>query len=510
MSSRRITEENVSPSALHEAALAGVRWVAVARVVAEASAFGAMVWLAHLISPADFGRAAVALVVSALAAIIAAGGFGAPLVQRPTIDREHLESAQLASIACGGALSLLTFFVSPVVCDPLFGAEIGSLVQLMSPVFLIASLGVVSQSILQRRLDFRRLSLIEMVAVVAGSVTSVALALAGLEAAAIVLGALFAATTLSVLQQVSTPIVVPRWHPRELRDVLVFGVPSALSSLVDVAHRNVDYAILGAKLAPAQVGFYWRAFQLGIDHQRKISGILMRIALPVYARAADSAHRARIRARMVRAQTAVIFPLLATLIAVAPTLIPWMLGERWTPVVVPAQILAIGGMAIAVVTGLGPLMLAAGRPKALLVYNVASAIALASAVLIAAPFGLTVVAVAVTVFYVVQAATAQWLLLSRLLEIPVRQVVADVAPAAICSAATLAIALPLVSFFDGSASPVPVQLLGVGLASAAVYLVLLRLLFRATWSDIMMLVAETVGRRWTRGARSPLSPASLR
>ncbi len=42
---------------LRDSALRGVRWVAIARVVAEAVSFASMVVLAHLIDPAEFGRA---------------------------------------------------------------------------------------------------------------------------------------------------------------------------------------------------------------------------------------------------------------------------------------------------------------------------------------------------------------------------------------------------------------------------------------------------------------------
>ena len=496
-----------SRAALHEATLAGVRWVSLARIVAEVVAFGSMVVLAHLVAPAEFGRAAVALIVNALAIALAGGGFGTPLVQREKVERAHLESAQLASLACGAALAALTFALAPVVCDPLFGEETRRLVQLASPIFVVASLGVVSQSILQRRLDFRRLSAIEMASVTAGSLSSVAFAATGLGAEAIVLGVLVAAATLTLLQQACTPLILPRWHAAALREIVAFGLPSSLSSLVMVVNRNVDYAILAVKLAPIQVGFYWRAFQFGVEHQRKISGILMRISLPVYARASDEAHRREIRARIVRAQTTIIFPVLATFIAVAPVFLPWLLGERWEPAVLPAQILAVAGMAGSVGTGLGPLMLAAGRPRALLVYNLASAGAFACTIWIVAPRGLHAVCVAAAGFYVVQLLAAHWLLLDRLLGIPVRQLLRDVGPAAVSCGALLAAAFPLARALESAELPVLVQLAVTGTAATVMYLLVLRLLFRPAWSDLVRVAARVVGRRKARGDRSALSPA---
>ena len=60
---------------------------------------------------------------------------------------------------------------------------------MISPVFLLAGIGAVSRGLLWRRLDFRLVSLIEMAALAVGrGGRPSALAVAGLDAEAIVLG----------------------------------------------------------------------------------------------------------------------------------------------------------------------------------------------------------------------------------------------------------------------------------------------------------------------------------
>ena len=72
-----------------------------------------------------------------------------------------------------------------------------------------------------------------------------------------------------------------------------------------------------------------------------------------------------------------------------------MYGERWTGAASLTQILAVGGMVSAVGTGTGALLLAVGRPRALLGYNGVAFAAYAIAVLASVPFGVTAVCVAV-------------------------------------------------------------------------------------------------------------------
>src|SRR5205823_14152932 len=98
-------------------------------------------------------------------------------------------------------------------------------------------------------------------------------------------------------------------------------------------------------------------------------GIMLRIAFPVFSRAGSLERMRSTRRRIVRVHAVVIVPLLALFIALAPVLVPAVFGSRWSPAVLPSQILAGCGMITAVVTGLWPLMLAIGRPGTLLRFN---------------------------------------------------------------------------------------------------------------------------------------------
>ena len=53
-----------------EATVSGVRWLAVMRVVSETIGLGAAVALARLVTPADFGRAAVAMIFVTLGGML--------------------------------------------------------------------------------------------------------------------------------------------------------------------------------------------------------------------------------------------------------------------------------------------------------------------------------------------------------------------------------------------------------------------------------------------------------
>ena len=253
--------------------------------------------------------------------------------------------------------------------------------------------------------------------------------------------------------------------------------------------RNADYVILAARLAPAQVGYYLRAFQLGSEYQAKISGILLRVALPVFSRAVDHAEVRRIRARIVRTHASVLFPLLLGLIALAPLFVPLVYGPNWEPAVPLTQILAIAGLAAALGTGTGPLLLATGHPRALLVYNLLSAGLYVAAVLIALPSGLTAVCWAVAIVTWATFLALQYAIVDRIVGIPLLETLGDALPALVAGMPLLAVSWLLSDQLRPSL-PDWLVLALAGAAGLAAYALCLRLLFASAWSDLTLLAGR--------------------
>jgi lipopolysaccharide exporter len=500
-----------SRSELREATFSSLRWATLARIAAQILALAAGVLLAHLVPPDQFGRVAVTLVVSELALALANQGAGSVLVQRRILDRAHVEATALLALIIGVALSLATLILSPLLATPLFGAETASLFQLLAPAFTIAALGIVPLSLLERRLDFRRISLIEVATALSGVIASVTLAVAGLEAEAYVLGFVIGQAVWVTLLLIFGPRVRPRWHRREMREVVDFGAPAGLASIAMVGYGNVDYLILGARLSPAQVGFYYRAYTLGVQYETKISDIIARVAFPVYSRTESADHLRAVRSRVVRINATVIYPILALFVVVAPEFVPWLFGQRWEPAVVPAQILAVAGMARMINNGTPPLLLAAGRPRTLLAFNLCRLGVLAAAVLVASSYGLIAVCVVVAGFQVLTLLASYALMLSRTVGVTLRQLSADLGPALASSAIMLAVAFPLERAIAASGASSPATVAAVGALCAPIYLIALRLVSPDSWADLMLLARKLLGRgRRRESPRLPVegSPAT--
>lgn len=480
---------------LKDAALDGARWIAFTRAGSEVVLVAAMVVLARLISPAAFGEFAVALVFQELALAISGEGFGTPLVQRKVVTPAHEQAALFLSLVVGAALGVLVLVLAPLVITPLFGSSTTELVAISTPMFVIGGLAAVPQALIQRRLDFRFISVVRIVSTLARAIATVALALAGLDAQALVLGGVVAAAVTAVLMMVKAPprLPVPRVQP--MKDIASFGMHSAVAGLSWTAFRNADFTIVAARLGTTVAGYYWRAFQMALEYQRKVSAVMMEIAFPIYSRASTIEEMFAIRRRMVCIAAITIYPMLAGLAVLAPSLIPWLFGPAWEPCVTPTQILTIAGMATLLTDAMGAVLFAAGRPRMLVGYNLAYFATYALAVFFATPFGLNGVCVAVVAVYLVYTVIAYGVLLRGLVEKPLGRIWGDIAPALVSSAALVGVGLPLAWVLRRAGTPVPIEALGVGAVAGAAYLLTLQQLFPAGWSDLLLLARRILRRR---------------
>jgi O-antigen/teichoic acid export membrane protein len=487
---------------LKTAAAQGVRWATIGRVGSEVVRFGSIIALARLLSPAEFGRAAIAMVVSAFALSLTIEGFGSPLVQRASVKHADLEAATFMSLTFGATVTLLVSGGGPVVFDPLFGARAAELCQLMGPIFLVTAISVVPRAQLQRRLDFRKLSVLDLASVLISSAVSVAMAASGSGASALVVGTLAGAAVAAGMAVVWGGMAWPRPHLAEMRALAQFGTSAALAGSLWTAFRNVDYTILAAKLSATQVGLYWRAYQIGVEYQTKLSALLVTVAFPIYSRTRDAELMHTLRGRLVRLYTALTIPSLALLVALAPMLIPSLYGSAWAPAVLPCQLLAVAGMVTAVGYTMAPLLLAAGYPRALLGWNLFQLILYAVAILIAASHGLITVCVTVVSVGAVQMVVGYYMMFCRILQLPF-DLPKEIAPGVLAAVPSLAATYPLTQLAISNHVPAVVALPALAILGVTLSGVTLRTTHRHVWRDLGTIAKRLIPSRQKADAAPP-------
>ena len=495
---------------LRAAAVSGVRWSSIARPTIEVIQLGSIVVLARLIVPAEFGRYAIALIAQEVAFLIVAGGLSNALVQRKVLRRQHMQSGMAMGLIAGLALGALMLLAAGVLFAPIFGARTAFFVRLMTPLCIVSAVGLVPTAMLRRRMAFRRLSEIEVLNAVVRVLVCVGLALAGLEGEALVLGVVAGSLAMTVLACVSIPPPMPKLERVAARELLDYALPASMAAVSWVGFSNCDYAIIGARLGALQTGLYFRAYTLAVEYQAKVGMVMTQVGFPVLARTRNTLDLTVMYRQMVRLLTVVLFPMLALLTILAPVLVPFLFGPKWTGAIVPVQILAAGGASTLVIDAVGTVLMATGRARALLGYGVAHFLTYGLVVFLVVPFGIVVVAIAAAVVHTIFLGVAYALMLYGSGERPLRRLWDDIAPATVSCLGLVAVVLPANLAISVVHPPAILQLLAVGLIAIPPYLLTLRVCFPATSHTLRATIERVLPEhRRLRWAKQRLATAGI-
>jgi lipopolysaccharide exporter len=499
----------LSTDELVGAAADGLRWIAYSRIAIELLLFSSLVFLARLIPPSAFGVFAVIIVVQELSQTMPVESIGGALVQRKEITRRHYEAGLAIGLAGGLLLTALTVGMSFAVIGPVFGSETKWLMIATAPCFLLGAVYALPISVLRRRLDFRRMSMLEIVMNVFRALGTLALALLGLDAPALVFGSMSGVVAGLLLALWFAPPPLPRWHREEAKELVPYAWPAATATVSWAGFRNGDYAVIAATLGSAAAGIYWRAYQLAVEYQRKITVAMTQIAFPILSRTAGADEMLALRQRMVRLLTVVLFPLLALLVLLAPVLVPWLFGPQWEAAVVPTQILVVGGAATLVIDACGSSLMAVGRTKALLGYGVAHFIVYVGAVAFLVHLGLPAVAIGGAVVHSIFLGVAYILMLGDDVDHPLVTLWQDLEPALVSCVGLVVLALPANLALVHAGTPVIPHALGTAAAGAVGYLLVLRIGYAAQARDLGAALRRILPDRVTSRFQRRPAPAVL-
>lgn len=320
--------------------------------------------VARLLVPEDYGLIAITAMVTEIAALLAASGFGTALVQRPVITRSLEGKVFTLTLALATVLYAVIWALSPWMASFLNKPDFSTLMRVVALTIWLIPLNTVCGALLDRELKLTSIAaILGLTGVVqAGVVLSLALADAGVWALAggIICGAL--------MQTAATwwfsgwrPILA--WPGRDSASLVRFGSTVAATSLIWFAYSNADKVAVTSILGPVSLGLYAMAFQLVTLPVDKFTSSLNRIAYPVYCRLqSDRALLQQWYLRMAVASFALTAPALIGSALIADDVIVPVLGERWSGIVLPFQILSPVGALMVVSATLPPLLTALGRP----------------------------------------------------------------------------------------------------------------------------------------------------
>ena len=408
-----------------------------------AISFAIGVALARILEPSDFGLIAACLIFIEVGSTLVASSFASALVRKPEVSEIELATSfvlqLITAVLAMGIIALFAPILSVVMGDELYGMVLESL----SVSLLILAFRGIPTVLARRAMNFRPIAFSNWLETFSFGAIAITLAVYGFGVWSLVVGRVLA----SAIATTQLAIMM-RWEPK-----MAFSIPvckallgtaiqfAGKEVLADIS-RNIGYFFAGMKRGMENLGFYSRAHYLMMLPVTRLSASVGSVLFPAFAKIQhdESALRWSFQ-RATCVLSIVIFPLLAGLMVVAPTFIPFVYGTRWEPTVLPLQILCVAGILYSV----EPVAVSLINAKGFLIDDIKRQslhlVILAVAILVLSRWGVVGIAIAVTF-----AAFANWLLLiyllSRRISFSARQYVESVLPAILsCLVMTATVAI---------------------------------------------------------------------
>lgn len=462
----------------------GIRWVGASMATTQLVRLLTTAVLARLLTPEIFGLVAMAHVAIQLIGVIREVGIGSAYVQRP--DRGPEDAALAAdttfylSLLANGVLFLLAWLAAPLIVRFFEAEGLLAVLRAMFLVFLIQPLDTTPSMILQKRLEFDKGALAEIVASAVNTVVAIGLAVAGFGVWSLVAGQLASRSA-----RAGAVLRFSGFRPRLRFDRAIAGQLFAYGrylwafAILSAVGGTIDRMILGRALGAATLGMYEMAFNLSSLPSTHVSRLVNQITFPSFARVqADlPALRAGLH-KTLRHVSMLSVPLAFGMLAVAEDLILTVYGDQWRGAIPIIRVLAFFGLALSISSIMGPVLKAIGKPQILLYSSILHHALLFTLLYFLARYGAVGIAWAVVIPMVVSAFYA-YALIVHYLKFPVRDLLGPLLRAGVPSLGMYWI----VRLFDARLDaalvlPVPLSLLASVGVGAAAYLLLSAVLNR--------------------------------
>ena len=367
-----------------------LKWNAVDRVATQVLYAVTGVVLANLLSKEDFGLVGVMLVFQAFAQLFVDSGFSSALIQKKSPTDSDYCTVLYFNMGISVGIYIILWFAAPLIADFFGDPRLTALSRVMFLSFIVNASAIVQTNRLMKQMTVGKIVASNSIGLTISGAVGIILAIRGFGAWAIVWQTISLAAVRSAFLWLTTG-----WLPRErfsrdsLRSVVKVGTGVMTSSFLNTLSLNIYSFIIGRFCNLATLGCYTQADKWSKMGVTSLTQILTNTFLPILSNLQNDAERwLRAARKMNRFAAYLSIPAMLLLIAVAEPVFHILFGTKWDDAILLFQILAARGIFVILTSLYNHYLLALGRSRALVVYEIVKDSIMILAIVVTIPFGI--------------------------------------------------------------------------------------------------------------------------
>ena len=349
------------------------------------------IFLARLLTPADYGMVGMLTVFSALASILQEGGFISALTNRKKTEHKDYNAVFWFSLLMGTSLYTLLYICAPLIADFYQQPQLTSLARLSFLSFLISSTNVAPRAFLFKQLRTKENAIISFCSLTISGIIGIVLAYKGFAYWGIAIQTITFTTGTTILSYYFSG-----WKPSlhidftPIKEMIGYSSKLIVTHTFQIINNNLFSILLGKFYNEKEVGYFNQANKWSTMGYTTINGMLTSVAQPVLSTLSDDKERQLNALRkMLRFTAFVSFPAMFGLSFTSQELIVLAVTDKWLPSANIMQILCIGGAFIPFSGLFSQLMLSRGHSSIYMWNTIALSLSQLFGTYLLYPYGIT-------------------------------------------------------------------------------------------------------------------------
>jgi O-antigen/teichoic acid export membrane protein len=323
---------------------------------------GSVMMLGRLLGPKEFGLVGMVTALIGVLNLFKDFGLSTATVQRTSVSDDQLSTLFWINMLVGAILALFTLAISPFVATFYHEPRLVRVTIAMAAGFIFNAAGVQHAAILQRRMRFTAMAVIEIISLVVSTSVGICMAVLSYGYWALVVMTLLAPAVYSICVWCAIPWIPGR--PRrgvDIRSMVNFGGTITLNSVIIYIAYNLDKVLLGRFWGAGAVGIYGRAYQLITIPTDNLNSAVGAVTFAALSRLQDNLDR--LRSYFFKGYSLVLastLPITILCAVFASDLVVVLLGPKWKDAIPIFRLLAPAILVFAIINPLAWLLFSLG------------------------------------------------------------------------------------------------------------------------------------------------------
>jgi O-antigen/teichoic acid export membrane protein len=335
----------MAEQSLKDKTVKGVAWSGIDNFVQFGVSFLVSIVLARLLSPDDYGLIGIITIFTAICTTLINGGFTTALIRKKGATDDDYNTAFIVNLGVSLLLYAVIYLCSSFIADFFHRQELVTLTQVSSLGMVIGALGLVQQTRLTKRIDFKTQTKITIFASVVSGLVGISMALMGFGVWSLVAQSLMSQSIRTILLWVANKWVPQlRFSSESFHELFGFGWKMMVSGLLDTLWKDMYRVVVGKFYSPATLGQYTRAGQFSSLFSSNLTSVIQRVTYPVLSNIQNdkermvAAYRRIIKVTMFVTAISMFF-----LGALSEPLLYCLIGPKWHDAATYLPLICISG-----------------------------------------------------------------------------------------------------------------------------------------------------------------------